>query len=79
MESGRSGWYFRVIEPGEVRAGDWLERIATGAKDWSVARVLHALVAGLATRDELAGLARLGPLSAELRKKAVLRLGQTTI
>ncbi|MFN3862949.1 MAG: MOSC domain-containing protein [Erythrobacter sp.] len=79
IESGRSGWYFRVIEPGEVRAGDSLERIATGATDWSVARVLRALVTGMATRVELAGLAELAPLSPKLREKASLRLGQTTM
>jgi MOSC domain-containing protein YiiM len=78
IESGRSGWYFRVIETGEVQAGDSLERIATGATDWSVARVFRALVAGTATKDELAALAELAALSPKLRERAALRLGQTT-
>ncbi|MEL6488154.1 MAG: MOSC domain-containing protein, partial [Pseudomonadota bacterium] len=30
VETGRSGWYFRVLEEGEVQAGDTLERIEDG-------------------------------------------------
>lgn len=74
IASGPSGWYFRVIETGEVAAGDSLERVATGAEDWSVARVFRALVAGKATRDELAELAALATLAPKLREKASARL-----
>ena len=74
IASGRCGWYFRVIEAGEVQAGDSLERVAIGAADWSVARAFAALVAGKATRDELAELAELAPLSPKLREKASARL-----
>jgi MOSC domain-containing protein YiiM len=75
IESGRSGWYFRVIETGEVAAGDSLERVAIGASDWSITRAFRALVAGKATRDELAELADLPQLSPKLREKAALRRG----
>jgi MOSC domain-containing protein YiiM len=75
IESGRSGWYFRVIETGEVAAGDSLERVAIGARDWSITRAFRALVAGEATRDELAELADLPQLSPKLREKAALRRG----
>jgi MOSC domain-containing protein YiiM len=70
VKSGRCGWYFRVIEPGEVAAGDMLERIAIGAAGWSVARVFRALVAGKATPEELAQLAALAPLTPRLRARA---------
>jgi MOSC domain-containing protein YiiM len=79
IESGRSGWYFRVIETGLVAAGDSLERIAIGAESWSVARVFRALVAGKASPEELAALAELAPLSPKLREKAAIRLGSPTI
>ncbi len=75
IATGRCGWYFRVIETGEVAAGDSLERIALGAADWNVARVFRALVAGKATKDELAELTKLAPLSPKLREKAAVRLG----
>ncbi len=72
--SGRCGWYFRVIAPGEVSAGDSLERVATGAADWSVARVFRALIAGKASREELAELAALEPLTPRLRERAAAKL-----
>ncbi|MCL9999999.1 MAG: MOSC domain-containing protein [Erythrobacter sp.] len=70
IRTGRCGWYFRVIEPGEVAAGESLERVAIGAAEWSVARVFRALVAGKATPEERAALAALAPLSPKLREKA---------
>lgn len=75
IRTGRCGWYFRVVQPGEVTAGDTLERTAIGASDWSVARVFRALVAGKATPDELAQLADLTPLSPKLRERAAAKRG----
>ena len=75
IKTGRCGWYFRVIETGEVTAGDALERIAIGAEDWSVARVFKALVAGKATPAELAELAVLAQLSPNLRERAAAKHG----
>ncbi len=75
IRSGRCGWYFRVIETGEVAAGDSLERVAIGAAEWSVARVFRALTAGKATQDELAQLAELSALSPYLRAKAAAKRG----
>ncbi len=73
VASGRCGWYFRVIETGDVAAGDSLERVAIGAADWSVARVFRALVAGKASGGELAELAELASLSPKLRAKAAAK------
>lgn len=73
IKTARCGWYFRVIETGEVAAGDSIERITIGAAEWSVARVFRALVAGKATPEELAQLANLAPLSPRLRERAALR------
>lgn len=73
IATGRAGWYFRVIEPGEVEAGDSLERVALGAEDWSVARVFRALVVGKASDDELAELAALPTLTPRLRERAAAK------
>jgi MOSC domain-containing protein YiiM len=73
IETGRCGWYFRVIETGEVAAGDRLERVAIGAGEWSVARVFGALVAGKASAADYAALADLPALSPALRAKAAAR------
>jgi MOSC domain-containing protein YiiM len=75
IKTGRCGWYFRVIETGDVAAGDSLERVALGASDWSVARVFRALVAGEATQAERAELANLAPLSPKLRARAAAKHG----
>ncbi len=75
IQTGRCGWYFRVIAIGEVAAGDKLERIALGASEWSVARVFTALVAGKATKAEYAELATLALLSPKLRQRAAERGG----
>ena len=39
LASGRSGFYFRILEPGEVAAGDAIERDARDARALSVAEV----------------------------------------
>lgn len=75
VKTGRSGWYFRVIEPGDCRAGQALERIARGQAAWSVERVFAALIRGEATRPELEELAQLEPLSPQIRDRAVKMLG----
>lgn len=75
VRTARCGWYFRVLEPGEVAAGDSLERIAIGEGAWSITRVFNALVAGKASREELAALAELAPLTPRLRANAAARLG----
>lgn len=76
VASARCGWYFRVIAAGDVAAGDPLERISPGHSAWSVARAFNALHAGKATREELAELAAVPALSAELRQKAAARAAQ---
>ncbi len=75
IASGRGGWYFRVIETGEVQAGDSLERVSLGAEEWSIARVFRALVAGKGTADEYAELAALPTLSPRLRDRAATKRG----
>jgi MOSC domain-containing protein YiiM len=75
IETGRSGWYFRVIEPGEMQAGDGIERIAVGEVGWSVERAFRALVAGKASLDDFAELAAMQALSPKLRDRAQSRLG----
>lgn len=74
VETGRCGWYFRVLEPGEATAGDTLERIANGDPNWSVARTFTALIQGKASRSELEELAELAPLSPQIKVRAINRL-----
>lgn len=73
VASAHCGWYFRVIEEGEVAAGDPLERIALGETAWSVARAFAVLHGRKASRADLAELAAVPALSAELRESAAAR------
>ena len=40
QESLRAGWYLRVLEPGELRAGDEIEVLERPYSEWTIARVL---------------------------------------
>ncbi len=63
MESGRSGWLYRVIEPGTIRDGDRLERVARHPAQLTVDELwdLH--------REPRASMERMG-LAAELPELA---------
>ena len=74
IKSGRSGWYFRVLEIGEAQAGDTIERVEMGNSEWSIARVFTGLIGGKASRDELAQIADLQALAPKLREKARAKL-----
>jgi len=43
LQTGRCGWFFRVIEPGQAQAGDMLERAGRGDAQWSMARMFATL------------------------------------
>lgn len=43
QDRGRTGWYCRVLHPGEVRAGDAFELLARPFPDWTLARLLDFL------------------------------------
>jgi MOSC domain-containing protein YiiM len=51
VKTGRSGWYYRVIDEGAVAAGDLLNLVARPHAEWTVARVTAMIVAG-AERDD---------------------------
>lgn len=74
IETGRCGWYFRVLEIGDTAAGDTLERITIGHESWSVYRTFDALIAGNATQSELEELADMQSLSPKLRDRAKAKL-----
>ena len=54
VRSGRSGWYYRVIETGMVAAGDTAELVARPLAEWSVARCFALLVGGAHRGDPAA-------------------------
>jgi len=74
QESGRSGFYLRVIEEGEVAAGDAIEHSAEGADGLSVAEVNRLWFAAPDDRAGAARAAALPTLAASWREAFAKRL-----
>lgn len=76
LESGRCGWYFRVIEEGEAMAGDALNPIPETGTPHSIRTVFLALADPSSPFDAglVAELAECPELTAEWRAKAVTKL-----
>lgn len=74
LESGRTGWYFRVLTPGTVSPGQTLTRLERPCASWSVARVNEVFYAPKARRSIEArrALAECTPL-AESWRRSLLR------
>ncbi|MGV1684084.1 MOSC domain-containing protein [Sphingopyxis sp. NJF-3] len=72
VSSGRSGWYYRVIEEGTVAAGEALELIERPLPDWTVARVFTLLIGGAGKREPAAlrALADMDALATNWRVRA---------
>ena len=51
VETGRSGYYFRVIEEGLVHPGDIIEQVERARHGWTVERVFQLLIGGMHRLD----------------------------
>ena len=74
QETGRSGWYFRVLEPGPVRAGDAAILDARPEPRWTLTRVADLLYRDRLNRTDLAAFAALPGLPPGWRRLAETRL-----
>jgi MOSC domain-containing protein YiiM len=74
QNSRRTGWYYRVLEAGDIGAGDTIERLARPHAQWSVERLLRVLYVDRNDRQALEGMVQLDTLSASWRKTATRRL-----
>lgn len=74
QNSGRTGWYYRVLQPGRVTPGDSLELIDRLAPDWTVQRLWHVMYVDRLNRDALTGIAGLEVLAEGWRRYAQRRL-----
>ena len=43
QDSGRTGWYYRVLQPGTLQAGDALVLVARPFPEWTLARAIGVL------------------------------------
>ncbi len=78
QDSGRTGWYYRVLEPGDVRAGDALILLERPFPQWTLARLIEVLYRRDAPPSVLEALLAL-PLVPSWRRLFERRLAQGTI
>ncbi|MES1924090.1 MOSC domain-containing protein [Salinisphaera sp. T31B1] len=77
--AGAAGWLYRVIEPGDIRAGDRLARIETATHGITLARLWSIQAARVPDEDDrraLLRLAELPTLAPEWRKRLAARARQ---
>jgi MOSC domain-containing protein YiiM len=68
--SGRCGWYYRVLGPGLLTAGDAHDVIERWHPDWPVARLAAIATGKAGTRAALAELAQLKGLTPAWQRRA---------
>lgn len=78
QQSGRTGWYYRVLEEGVVQAGERLELVERPHGEWSVAR-LSAVLFDKRLEPELLRECLALPLVPSWRKTLQRRLEQRQI
>ncbi len=74
LASGRSGWYYRVLQEGEVAPEDGFFLVRRPHPDWPLDRLVRVLFSSSASRRDLAELAGLPSLSRNWRERATRRL-----
>jgi MOSC domain-containing protein YiiM len=68
QDSGRTGWYYRVLEPGAVEAGDTIKIIERLHSGWTVRRVQHYLYNATLELPAIRELATLESLAQDMRE-----------
>lgn len=73
-ETGYTGYYLRVLEPGTVRAADTLTLVEAGHLEMTIAKANQILHRKAAAKDEIRSLLRVEALAESLRKMLNKRL-----
>ncbi len=77
--SGRTGWYYRVIEEGIVAAGETLALVERPHPDWPLSRLLHHVYVDRLDGAALRAIAALPELSESWRNLAARRLASGAV
>jgi MOSC domain-containing protein YiiM len=72
--SGRTGWYWRVLEQGEANEGDAMRLIDRPQPAWPLARLVTLLYRDTRNREDMTAMAALPELAEGWRKLAQRRL-----
>ena len=74
QSTGRTGWYYRVLQPGIVSPDDDMLLQERPAPVWTLARIWRTFYIDPLNREELAGIAALDRLAEGWRSHAARRL-----
>lgn len=79
QKSGRTGWYYRVVEDGVVAPGDEMVLLDRRSPEWTIERLWRTLYVDTLDRDELAAMAALSHLPDSWRGLAERRLASRRV
>lgn len=79
QETLRTGWYYRVLEAGDIGAGDRIERLARVHPQWTVERLLYLLYVDRHNLAALEQMAKLDTLTPSWRATAAKRLASGAV
>lgn len=77
--TGRTGWYYRVLQPGTISPGDALELIERPQPDWPLTRLIDLLYHRTLAYDELAIVAEMPELASNWRAMAQKRIANRVV
>lgn len=77
--TGRTGWYYRVLEGGRIMPGDAMTLVERPQPEWSLSRICALLYHRTTAFDELAALAELPELAESWRNLAGRRVKSRTV
>jgi len=79
QRSGRTGWYYRVLEEGDVAPGDALRRIGRETPEWTIERLWRVFYVDRLDYDALSAMAALPTLAEGWRHHARRRLESRSV
>ena len=74
LRTGRTGWYFRVLQEGTIQAGDAIQRIERSAPRWTISRANEVMHEQKHDLEAAAALAALATLSQSWRETLLDRV-----
>ncbi len=77
QEALRTGWYYRVLEPGAIAEGDTVRLVQRPEPQWPLRRLLETLYGGRFDQSSLEGMAELVLLAEGWREIARRRLARS--